>query len=179
MPNNRRNNRVNNRRNTLSNKPSSNKRNNSSNVRSSEAARLPSKRWVTFVFIMCNSRLIEIQQEQLPRNDSSPPDRKRQRRSPNGAEQQPPAHSNMTSLAPFSHQPQQGAPGPSQLQNGVLRGLPGFPGQQGMSGMGNNPNINVPMGGAPMMNQGMMNSNGMLNPQMASVSKALLRLVCE
>ncbi|KAI0923534.1 hypothetical protein AcW1_006465 [Taiwanofungus camphoratus] len=96
--------------------------------------------------------------EQLPRNDASPPDRKRVRRSPAGGEHpQPPP---MTPMAQFPHGSQQVGPGgPHQMPNGMIgRPMGAFPGQPGMPNMGNNPGMNMQMGpslGAPQMNNAM------------------------
>lgn len=99
-----------------------------------------------------------LQHEQLPRNDTSPPDRKRVRRSPAGGEHpQPPP---MTPMAQFPHGSQQVGPGgPHQMPNGMIgRPMGAFPGQPGMPNMGNNPGMNMQMGpslGAPQMNNAM------------------------
>lgn len=102
-----------------------------------------------------NSTSPADEQEMLPRNDQSPPDRKRLRRSPLNAEQGPP----MSSISyPQQGQPQGGQGGPQQLPNGMMRpmggpGLNGF--QGGMPSMGNNPGMNMQMG--PQMSpQGMV-----------------------
>ncbi|KAI0653019.1 hypothetical protein C8Q70DRAFT_656777 [Cubamyces menziesii] len=103
--------------------------------------------------------------EQLPRNESSPPDRKRPRRSPGGEpvqqqQQQPP----MTPIYP--HPPQQpGAPPmqpPHMQTNGLMRGgmpMAPFPGPP-MTGMGN------PMMGHPLGTPQMSPMNPAMNPAM-------------
>lgn len=115
------------------------------------------------------------QHEQLPRNESSPPDRKRVRRSPAGPEQ--PQHQQPPMASIFQPQ-QQGGPGGSQpMAAGMMpRPMSGFPGGQGMPNMANNPAMTMPMGqtmgGPPMgnaMSPGMMNHAGppgMMNPQL-------------
>jgi hypothetical protein len=91
------------------------------------------------------------QHDTLPRNDQSPPDRKRPRRSPLSSEQGPPMGS--ANYPPQGQQPGGGQGGPQQLQNGMMRpmnapGLNGFP-QAGVQ-MGNNSGMNMQMGGQPM-----------------------------
>jgi hypothetical protein len=110
----------------------------------------------------------------LPRNEQSPPDRKRLRRSPLGSEQGPPMGMNY----PQPGQPQGGSQqgGPQQLPNGMMRpmgapGMNGFPPGGGMPNMGNNPGMNVQpqMGGQPMLGQPMggpqMTQHGMTAAQ--------------
>ncbi|CCM01331.1 uncharacterized protein FIBRA_03380 [Fibroporia radiculosa] len=118
------------------------------------------------------------EQEQIPRNDASPPDRKRLRVSSTAGE--PPQQPPMTPLAPGPyHGLQPGGPGgPSHMPpNGMMR--PMFPGHQAMQGMGNNPGMNMAMSsglGGPQqmgntMSPGMMNHpppNGMMNNQQIS-----------
>ncbi|KAI0331696.1 hypothetical protein GY45DRAFT_601182 [Cubamyces sp. BRFM 1775] len=107
------------------------------------------------------------QPEQLPRNESSPPDRKRPRRSPGGEQvqqqqqqQQPP----MTPIYPHPSQ-QPGAPPmqpPHMQQNGLMRGgmpMAPFPGPP-MAGMGN------PMMGHPLGTPQMSPMNPAMNPAM-------------
>lgn len=95
------------------------------------------------------------QHETLPRNESSPPDRKRPRRSPLNAEQAPP----MTTMN-FGQQPPQGGVqgGPPQMSNGPMRPM-GAPAMNGFNqatmqsmAMGNSPSM---MGmGQPMQQPG-------------------------
>ncbi|KAI0051016.1 hypothetical protein FA95DRAFT_422244 [Auriscalpium vulgare] len=121
--------------------------------------------------------------ETLPHNDSSPPDRKRPRRTPNPAEQQPP-------MAPMGgpFPPQQGPPG-GPGPNGMMRGpgpMPGqqqmssFPGPQGMPPLGGQPGMTMQqMQGMPPMHMGntmspMMNhpgAPGMMGQQMQPQSQ--------
>ena len=87
----------------------------------------------------------------LPRNDQSPPDRKRPRRSPLSSEQGPPMGS--ANYPPQGQQPGGGQGVPQQLPNGMMRpmnapGLNGFP-QAGMQ-MANSSGMNMQMGGQPM-----------------------------
>lgn len=113
---------------------------------------------------MMPNRCITRQPEQLPRNESSPPDRKRLRTTPSGGDQ-PPQPPPMTPMYPPSmHQQQPGGPSmqppmaPGSIMRGMQMGSP-FPGQP-MPGMNNqmlghglaNPQMS-PMN--PSMNQGM------------------------
>jgi collagen type III alpha len=129
------------------------------------------------------------QHETLPRNDASPPDRKRVRRSPMGMDQQ---QQPLTSMS-YPHPPPQGPGGPQQMSNNMIRGpmggppMNGFPHQPGLTGMGANPGMSMPMGqgmGVPQMGNAMspgMNhpgSGGMMTPQM-QVGGMFCAVICE
>jgi len=128
------------------------------------------------------------QHETLPRNDNSPPDRKRVRRSPLGMEQQ--QQQPMTPMNYPHPSPQQGGPsGAQQMPNGMMRGPPinGFAPPQGMQNMGNNPGMNMQMpqnmGGPQMVNAmspGMNHpgATGMMPPQMRQVSNEYILTSC-
>ncbi|TFK48481.1 hypothetical protein OE88DRAFT_1664316 [Heliocybe sulcata] len=122
-------------------------------------------------------------EDAMSRTDSSPPDRKRIRRSPNAEQQQqqPGQQQGQHSMVPFPHAvPQPGGPsGPHNMPNGGMIRAPqiggppmgNFAGQPGMQNMGNNPGMNMGMGqmaGAMnAMSPGMMNhqgQGGMMNP---------------
>ncbi|EPQ56188.1 hypothetical protein GLOTRDRAFT_115545 [Gloeophyllum trabeum ATCC 11539] len=135
-----------------------------------------------------NSTSPAEEQDSLLRTDSSPPDRKRPRRSPNPEHQQQQQgqqqqQSQQPAMAPFPHaHPQGGGPGgpggPQHMPNVLMRppqmgGPPmgNFPGQPGMPNMINNPGMNMGMGqmgpgGMNAMSPGMMNhpQGGMVNP---------------
>ncbi|KAI8985655.1 hypothetical protein BD414DRAFT_537151 [Trametes punicea] len=117
--------------------------------------------------------------EQLPRNESSPPDRKRARRSPGGEQaQQPP-------MTPMIPPPQPGGPPmqPHMQPNGLMRStmqMPQFPGAP-MAAMGN-PMMGPPLGTPQMspmnaaMNQAMMGGappGAMNNAQMQQYRQAM------
>jgi hypothetical protein len=119
---------------------------------------------------------------ELPRNESSPPDRKRVRRSPE--------QTSMTSMSYPHGPPPQGAHGSqAQMPNGMMRGplvgqsMNGFqPGMANMTGMGNSPGMSMqPMGqmGMPHMGNAMspgMNHQGqMITPQMQYQREAQYR----
>ncbi|KZT20987.1 hypothetical protein NEOLEDRAFT_1140017 [Neolentinus lepideus HHB14362 ss-1] len=123
------------------------------------------------------------EEDAMPRTDSSPPDRKRIRRSPNPEQQQQGHQPQQQSqpMVPFTHAVPQpgGPPGPHNMPNGMMRPpqlggppLGNFPGQPGMQNMGNNPGMNMGMsqmgaGGMSAMSPGMLNhqgQGGMMNP---------------
>ena len=107
------------------------------------------------------------QPEQLPRNESSPPDRKRPRRSPGGEQVQQQQQQQQPPMTPiYPHPPQQpGAPPmqpPHMQTNGLMRGgmpMAPFPGPP-MTGMGN------PMMGHPLGTPQMSPMNPAMNPAM-------------